>query len=163
MSHYCGQVFRQPDPNRMSHKSMAISFPFPSFTLMISMPGNFHLTYFRIANLRRKITFRRHRRRYPHRFEETNERSTGCKTGEKCIGGYARAVALIKKLMEVRKHTNPIYLNAGDNFQGTIWYSVGRWNVTSHFLNLLKADAIVRMPYYSSLVPIVGANWSQAI
>lgn len=80
-----------------------------------------------------------------YRFEETNERSTGCKTGEKCIGGYARAITIVKQLMESRKNMNPIYLNAGDNFQGTIWYNVGRWNVTSHFLNLLKADAIVRI------------------
>lgn len=39
--------------------------------------------------------------------------------------------------------TNPIYLNAGDNFQGTFWYNIGRWNVTSYFLNLLPADAFV--------------------
>jgi 5'-nucleotidase len=36
---------------------------------------------------------------------------------------------------------NPIYLNAGDNFQGTIWYNTGRWNVTNQFLNILPADA----------------------
>lgn len=54
---------------------------------------------------------------------------------------------MIKQLMKARNNTNPIYLNAGDNFQGTFWYNVGRWNVTSHFLNLLKADAIVRMTF----------------
>lgn len=77
------------------------------------------------------------------RFEETNEQSTNCKQGEKCIGGLARATTVIKQLMRARKNTNPIYLNAGDNFQGTFWYTVGRWNVTSYFLNKLKADAIV--------------------
>lgn len=76
------------------------------------------------------------------RFEETNEHSSACKQGEKCIGGYARAATVVKQLMKTREHLNPIYLNAGDNFQGTFWYSFGRWNVTSQFLNLLKADAI---------------------
>lgn len=78
-----------------------------------------------------------------YRFEETNERSTSCKPeqGEKCIGGYARVVTVVKSLLSNR--TNPIYLNAGDNFQGTFWYNVGRWNVTSYFLNLLPADAVV--------------------
>lgn len=47
----------------------------------------------------------------------------------------------IKELQAKRE--NPIFLNAGDNFQGTLWYTFGRWNVTSQFLNMLKADAIV--------------------
>lgn len=76
------------------------------------------------------------------RFEETNELSSTCKTDEKCIGGYARAVTIIKKLFKEHSHTNPIYLNAGDSFQGTIWYTFGRWNVTSELFNLLNADAI---------------------
>lgn len=86
------------------------------------------------------------------RFEETNTGSSSCKPDEKCIGGYARAVTVIKDLKNVHKDTNPIYLNAGDNFQGTLWYNVGRWNVTSYFLNLMKADAIVSTYKLSSNV-----------
>lgn len=77
------------------------------------------------------------------RFEETNDNSNGCKAGEKCIGGLARAVHVIRSLLEARKNSNPLYLNAGDNFQGTLWYNIGRWNVTSQFLNMLRADAMV--------------------
>jgi len=33
-------------------------------------------------------------------------------------------------------------LNAGDSFQGTLWYNIGRWNVTSQLLNILPADAM---------------------
>lgn len=73
------------------------------------------------------------------RFEETSESATSCII--KCIGGYARGITTIKKLLKTTP--NPIYLNAGDNFQGTLWYSLGRWNVTSQFLNMLPADAIV--------------------
>lgn len=75
------------------------------------------------------------------RFEEFNFIGSTCKANETCIGGYARAVTVIKELKETR--LNPIYLNAGDNFQGSLWYTLGGWNVTSYFLNMLNADAIV--------------------
>lgn len=48
----------------------------------------------------------------------------------------------MKELLETKKDLNPIYLNAGDNFQGTLWYNIGRWNVTQEFLNMLPADAM---------------------
>lgn len=76
-----------------------------------------------------------------NRFEETNLLSLECKKTNVCIGGYARLVTVVKQLQ--RSRTNPIYLNAGDNFAGTIWFTFGKWNVTSHFLNLLKADIMV--------------------
>lgn len=62
-------------------------------------------------------------------------------TQESCIGGYARVVTKVKELL-ARTDKNPIYLNAGDNFQGTLWYNIGRWNVTAQFLNMLRADAM---------------------
>ncbi|XP_053674378.1 apyrase-like [Anopheles nili] len=76
------------------------------------------------------------------RFEEVNEASVTCDTagGETCIGGYARTVTAVKKLLAER--TNTLYLNAGDNFQGTLWYNIHRWNATAEFLNMLPADAM---------------------
>lgn len=81
-----------------------------------------------------------------HRFEEITVGGATCRHGGHCIGGYARAVAVIKNRLTTHRNreANPIYLNAGDNFQGTLWYNIHRWNVTSYFLNLLKADAIVK-------------------
>lgn len=78
----------------------------------------------------------------PHlkRFDEINSQSSDCNADvEECIGGYARVVTTVKKLLVERE--NPIYLNAADNFQGTLWYNIGRWNVTNEFLNMLPADA----------------------
>lgn len=75
------------------------------------------------------------------RFEETSDLAGPCKTGD-CIGGYSRLVTVVKELQEKYKDENPMYLNAGDNYQGTPWYSLWRWNVTSHFLNMLPADAM---------------------
>uniref|UniRef100_A0A9I3EHZ0 Apyrase n=1 Tax=Anopheles dirus TaxID=7168 RepID=A0A9I3EHZ0_9DIPT len=76
------------------------------------------------------------------RFEEVNTASVTCDAagGETCIGGYARTVTVVKQLLAERP--NPIYLNAGDNFQGTLWYNIHRWNATSEFLNMLPADAM---------------------
>lgn len=42
-----------------------------------------------------------------------------------------------------RNKPDSLLLNAGDNFQGTIWYNIFKWNVTQHFLNLLNFDAYV--------------------
>lgn len=73
------------------------------------------------------------------RFEETNEQSLPCREGQKCIGGFARMKIVVDQLKNKRK--NWILLNAGDNFQGSFWYNLLRYNVTSHFLNHLQADA----------------------
>lgn len=69
--------------------------------------------------------------------------SKTCKTGESCIGGLARISTVIKTLFEHRKDAHPIYLNAGDNFQGTLFYTLGRWDITQHFMNLIRPDAMV--------------------
>ncbi|XP_058066411.1 apyrase-like [Anopheles bellator] len=59
---------------------------------------------------------------------------------EECLGGYARTVTIVRRLLKERQ--NPVYLNIGDNFQGTLWYNIHRWNATAFFLNLLPADAL---------------------
>lgn len=54
----------------------------------------------------------------------------------------------MKELLNTHSDKASLYLNAGDNFQGTLWYNLLRWNVTSTFLNMLKADAIVSMQIF---------------
>lgn len=79
------------------------------------------------------------------RFDEINQRTLlPCDnegTNNDCIGGIARMKTVIDLLL--RKRSNAIVLNAGDNFHGTIWYNLLRHNVTSYFLNLLPIDANV--------------------
>ncbi|XP_055533444.1 apyrase-like [Wyeomyia smithii] len=76
------------------------------------------------------------------RFEEVDNSSVTCDSsdGTACVGGYARMVTVVKELLATR--TNPLYLNAGDNFQGTLWYNLHGWNVTAEFLNMLPAHAM---------------------
>ncbi|XP_037935963.1 apyrase isoform X1 [Teleopsis dalmanni] len=76
------------------------------------------------------------------RYEQTDTTGGDCEAGEVCVGGYARTVYTVRKLLREQKDYNPVYFNAGDSFQGTLWYNIGRWNVTSQFLNILPADAM---------------------
>ncbi|XP_034475422.1 apyrase isoform X3 [Drosophila innubila] len=76
------------------------------------------------------------------KYEPTDTSGGICDESEECIGGYARTVYTVKRLLEQQKDLNPIYINAGDSFQGTLWYNIGRWNVTQQFLNMLPAEAM---------------------
>ncbi|XP_030377934.1 apyrase isoform X3 [Scaptodrosophila lebanonensis] len=76
------------------------------------------------------------------RFEPTDTSGGTCDEGEQCIGGYARTAYTVKRLLDEQKDQNPIFINAGDSFQGTLWYNIGRWNVTQQFLNMVPADAM---------------------
>ncbi|XP_053668101.1 apyrase-like [Anopheles marshallii] len=76
------------------------------------------------------------------RFDETNQKSSDCTDPKECIAGIARVYHTIKKLKNEYKSKNPLYLNAGDNFQGTLWYNLLRWNVTAHLIKKLPPDAM---------------------
>ncbi|XP_078036030.1 apyrase [Augochlora pura] len=105
------------------------------------------------------------------RFEETIHRSSEFYTeaGTVAVGGIARVSTVVKQLIE--ESENPIFLNAGDNFQGTIWYNVHRWNVTARFMNMLPHDVLTLgnhefddgvagvVPFLKNLqAPVVVAN-----
>ncbi|XP_053599192.1 protein 5NUC-like [Microplitis demolitor] len=79
------------------------------------------------------------------RFEQIRSTSSECfpyytsKQG-KCYGGFARIATLVRK---AKNSTIPtLFLNAGDTYQGTVYYTVHKWKIVSKFLNLLKPDAI---------------------
>lgn len=59
------------------------------------------------------------------RFEETNNFSLPCQENQVCFGGYSRMATVVKQLRRSRR--NSVFLNAADNFQGTIWYSLFRF------------------------------------
>lgn len=70
-------------------------------------------------------------------------KSNACTQKDQCIAGIARVYQKIKDLLKEYESKNPIYLNAGDNFQGTLWYNLLRWNVTADFIKKLKPAAMV--------------------
>lgn len=47
-------------------------------------------------------------------------------------------------IREARKSPIPcLFLNAGDTYQGSIWYNVFKWKVVAKFLNILAPNATV--------------------
>lgn len=75
------------------------------------------------------------------RFDEITASAGICKRKETCIGGFSRLYKKINDAIADKPET--IILNAGDDFAGTIWYTVGKWNITQQFMNKIKFDASV--------------------
>ncbi|XP_047999443.1 apyrase-like isoform X1 [Leguminivora glycinivorella] len=74
------------------------------------------------------------------RFEETSVKDTVCKTNDTaCLGGFARLYYEIKHI--INQKPDSLLLNAGDDFQGTYWYTLLKDKVTSTFINMLPNDA----------------------
>ncbi|XP_013418346.1 5'-nucleotidase-like, partial [Lingula anatina] len=78
------------------------------------------------------------------RFEQFDGRGKRCSDNEAqagvCFGGIARQWT---KIQEIRNSEgNVILLDAGDQFQGTLWYTLYKGNVTAYFMNLLRYDAM---------------------
>ena len=64
----------------------------------------------------------------------------------KCYGGAVRRSGFIKDFRS--KHKNVLLLDAGDQYQGTLWFTTFRGNVTSHFLKHMKYDVMVGIIIY---------------
>lgn len=86
------------------------------------------------------------------RFEQTSMISGKCKKedadSKKCYGGFARVaheVREFRRRAEAKEIPDVLYLNAGDTYTGTPWFSLYKDNITSDFLNILRPDAIVRI------------------
>ncbi|XP_060521912.1 protein 5NUC-like [Cylas formicarius] len=82
------------------------------------------------------------------RFDETERNSGSCQVSNRnksCIGGFARTAHVIRKYRQKAKegiYPPVLYLNAGDTFVGTSWFSVFTWNISSAFINILEPDAL---------------------
>lgn len=83
------------------------------------------------------------------RFEQTSKYSTACRPeeaiGNLCYGGFARVSTLLKQYRREAENggTPVLYLNAGDTYTGTPWFTVYKDRIVAAFLNILKPDAIV--------------------
>ncbi|XP_068608204.1 snake venom 5'-nucleotidase-like [Brachionichthys hirsutus] len=72
------------------------------------------------------------------RIEETGEDSGKCDTS--CFAGVARRFT---KVSEIRKmERNVLLLDAGDQFQGTVWFNYYKGAEAAHFMNKLGYDAM---------------------
>lgn len=76
------------------------------------------------------------------RLEQTSVDSSKCVNASLCVGGVAR---LYTKVVQIR-NSDPhvLLLDAGDQYQGTIWFTVYKGAEVAHFMNALNYNAMVR-------------------
>uniref|UniRef100_A0A3B3DXX2 5'-nucleotidase n=1 Tax=Oryzias melastigma TaxID=30732 RepID=A0A3B3DXX2_ORYME len=75
------------------------------------------------------------------RIEETSVHSGKCSGGSGgCYGGVARRATAIQNVR--RAESNVLLLDAGDQFQGTVWFNFYKGAEAAHFMNMLQYDAM---------------------
>lgn len=75
-----------------------------------------------------------------HLDEFRSSGSTCTDPAKGCVGGYARVKSVIDKTRPT--HPNSLFLNAGDEFQGTLFYSLYKGSASADVLNQLGFDAM---------------------
>ncbi|WP_275785038.1 5'-nucleotidase C-terminal domain-containing protein [Pararhizobium gei] len=80
------------------------------------------------------------------RIESINKYDSTCSGEEEgkdeCFGGVARLKVAIDQKRQELTGKNVLLLNAGDNFQGSLFFTTYRGAAEAEFLNLLKFDAV---------------------
>lgn len=85
------------------------------------------------------------------RFEQTGSMSDTCKKSDeirnKCFGGFARIAHVVKdyrRRAKIGESPNVLFLNGGDTFTGSSWFTAYKDFICSEFLNILMPDAMVK-------------------
>ncbi len=60
----------------------------------------------------------------------------------KCFGGAARLVTAVREARAAMSGDNVIFLNAGDNFQGSLFYTTYKGAAEAEFLGVMKPDVM---------------------
>ncbi|XP_055546948.1 protein 5NUC-like [Wyeomyia smithii] len=82
------------------------------------------------------------------RFEQIGAYGNDCQpndvTNNRCFGGFARVAHKVREFRKAEAGGGlpVLYLNAGDSYTGSPWFTVFKDNITAAFLNILKPDAI---------------------
>ncbi|XP_037602261.1 snake venom 5'-nucleotidase-like [Sebastes umbrosus] len=74
------------------------------------------------------------------RIEETSVDSGKCPKGQPCFAGVARRFTKVSEIR--RKEKNVLFLDAGDQFQGSVWFNFYKGAEAAHFMNKLGYDAM---------------------
>jgi 5'-nucleotidase len=109
------------------------------------------------------------------RIESNNKFESTCSAEEEtkgeCIGGAARLITAIDQERKKLEGQNVLLLNAGDSFQGSLFYTTYKGAAEEEFLNQMKPDAVTLgnhefddgetalVPYLDKAqFPVVSAN-----
>ncbi|RJT39098.1 LysM peptidoglycan-binding domain-containing protein [Mesorhizobium waimense] len=80
------------------------------------------------------------------RIESNNKYESTCSAEEEtkgeCIGGAGRLITAIAQERKKLEGQNVLLLSAGDNFQGSLFYTTYKGKVEGEFLNEMKFDAM---------------------
>ncbi|CAH1390169.1 unnamed protein product [Nezara viridula] len=74
------------------------------------------------------------------RIDEIAASTAACRPPAPCYGGFARVAAVAASMRD----NNTIFLNAGDNFQGTPFYFVFKWRIIAQLIDKLGIDVMKR-------------------
>uniref|UniRef100_L7M9A5 Putative salivary ecto-5'-nucleotidase/apyrase n=1 Tax=Rhipicephalus pulchellus TaxID=72859 RepID=L7M9A5_RHIPC len=78
------------------------------------------------------------------RILESTKRGVQCNDDDrnksKCFGGVPRILNVVRMLKNNTQ--NPLFLNAGDFFQGTLWYSILKYNIVSAVMANMSYDTV---------------------
>jgi 5'-nucleotidase len=84
------------------------------------------------------------------RFEQTGVSTPKCSaadvTSNKCFGGFARVANVVRRYRKDAaegKIPPVLYLNAGDTYAGTPWFTLYTDKITAEFMKILKPDVTV--------------------
>ncbi|PKS11063.1 hypothetical protein jhhlp_002824 [Lomentospora prolificans] len=94
----------------------------------VDAEGNFNMSFFHVNDVHAHL-------------DEFSSSGTDCSNPSKgCYGGYARIKHTIDTLRP--QYEDSLWLNAGDEFQGTLFYSFYKGEKIGEVLNLLEFDAM---------------------
>lgn len=81
------------------------------------------------------------------RFVQFNNYGTDCSDEDsadgKCFGGVARRQTKVKDIFKSHGRDNVLFMDAGDQFMGTLWFTVYRGMAAAQFMNELDYDVMV--------------------
>lgn len=82
------------------------------------------------------------------RFVETDVHSSPCSPAYasrgKCYGGFARMRHAVRTATEEadRRGIASVFLNGGDNFQGTVYYTMYKWEIVADLVSKMGFDVV---------------------
>jgi len=92
------------------------------------------------------------------RFDQIDEMGAECVVaGKPCYGGFARLKAAVdreRRSADAGTVDGTLFLNAGDTFQGTAFYTLLKWRAVERMVRTLGIDVMVSAhdPYAIAVV-----------
>uniref|UniRef100_T1HRG2 Uncharacterized protein n=2 Tax=Rhodnius prolixus TaxID=13249 RepID=T1HRG2_RHOPR len=97
------------------------------FTTIVTLKADFKLTVLHTNDMHSRI-------------EEISRTTSKCNIKESCYGGFARVAYEVRRIKAITKNT--LFLNAGDNYQGSPLFTYFKWEILVPLLRMLGIDVM---------------------